>query len=299
MCSSCNSFNHNANSCPYDISNACYANLNAVIETINERLVYFVDSMRERGLLPRTEPSPSSPRLEVSPYDDYEPSLPLEEVIDHPFVVPSLSSTPRDTIEGVLSLFSSPLHLAQCTMLEIGESLRGYANCVGDDLFHWSGEIGLLESSFEELYSDDVRAGAAPSIEYISPVCTESLNLVSISFPFLPTSPSHLHAFREFVGNIRGYNTSFTPYCAYLEEMPRKIDYTTFFDYSLYFSMAFDKCKRAFTFFAMILIVFSYLHHSEMHAQVHDKLLRVLTASELMTRVLSANEEWLMLLVPP
>ena len=89
MCSSCNSFDHNANSCPYDISNGCYANLNAVIETINERLEYFVDSMRERGLLPGTDLSPSPPRLEVRPYDDYEPSLPLEEVIDPPFVVPS------------------------------------------------------------------------------------------------------------------------------------------------------------------------------------------------------------------
>jgi len=86
--------------------------------------------MRECGLLHVTEPSPSSPRLEVSLYDDYESSLPLEtnlmvdtpltsleEVIDPPltslsFVASSLSSTSRDTIEGVLSLITSHLPLA-------------------------------------------------------------------------------------------------------------------------------------------------------------------------------------------
>ena len=80
--------------------------------------------------------------------------------------------------------------------------------------------------------------------------------------------------------------------------MLRKIDRTTFFDYSFDFSKAFDKCERAFTFFAMILIVFSYSHHSEMHAQVHDKLLRALTAFEVVTGVLSSDKEWLMLLMP-
>jgi len=78
--------------------------------------------------------------------------------------------------------------------------------------------------------------------------------------------------------------------------MPRKIEWTTFFDYSLDFSMAFDKCKRTLTFFATILLVLSYSHHFEMHAKAHDKLLRALTASELMTRALR-DRKWLMLLV--
>ena len=59
--------------------------------------------------------------------------------------------------------------------------------------------------------------------------------------------------------------------------------------------MAFDKYKRAPIFFAMLFFVFSYLHHSEMYAQAHDKLLRVLTASELTTCILR-GKEWLMLL---
>ena len=80
--------------------------------------------------------------------------------------------------------------------------------------------------------------------------------------------------------------------------MPRKIEWTNFFDYYFNFSMTFDKFKRALTLFA-VLLVFSYLHHFHMHAKAHDKLLRALAASELMPRVLSDDEEWLMLLRPP
>ena len=72
----------------------------------------------------------------------------------------------------------------------------------------------------------------------------------------------------------------------------------TAFDYSADFSKAFDEFKRALTLFAPSLPVFSYSHHSEMHAAMHDKLLQVLTASELTPRVLSDDEEWLMLLRP-
>ena len=52
----------------------------------------------------------------------------LEEVIDPPYVVPSLSSTPNDTTDGVVSYLFSPLPLAQCTGLEMGESSRGDAS---------------------------------------------------------------------------------------------------------------------------------------------------------------------------
>ena len=61
--------------------------------------------------------------------------------------------------------------------------------------------------------------------------------------------------------------------------------------------MAFDEFKRELTLFAPSLLVFSYSHHSEMHAAVHSKLLRALTASELTTRILR-DKEWLMLLAP-
>ena len=79
--------------------------------------------------------------------------------------------------------------------------------------------------------------------------------------------------------------------------MPRKIEWTTFFDNDFDFSMAFDEFKRALTLFAPSLLVFSYLHHLEMHAQAYDKLLKALTASELTTRILR-DKKWLMLLKP-
>ena len=47
----------------------------------------------------------------------------------------------------------------------------------------------------------------------------------------------------------------------------------TFFDSAFDFSMAFDKFKRALTLFATSLLVFSYLHHFEMHALAFNKLL--------------------------
>jgi len=82
-----------------------------------------------------------------------------------------------------------------------------------------------------------------------------------------------LHAFYESLGDIRGYNPSLDPYYAYLEDMPRKFGWTTFVEYDFDFSMAFDKFKRALTLFATSLLLFSYLHHFEMHAKAHDKSL--------------------------
>jgi len=153
----------------------------------------------------------------------------------------------------------------------------------------------LEEASFEELCDDSLVVGAAPSIDHINPICSEPLDLTPISSPLLSTTPSHLHAFHESLGDIRGYNPSLDPYCTYLEDVPRKIMWNTFFDHDFDFSMAFDEFKRALTLFAPSLLVFSYAHHFEMHAQAHDKFLRALTASELTTRILG-DTEWLMLL---
>jgi len=73
----CQFVDHDANSRPYyDISDDCYVKLNAIIETMNERLECFVCKMRECGILHETDPNPSSPRLGASLYDDYESSLP-------------------------------------------------------------------------------------------------------------------------------------------------------------------------------------------------------------------------------
>ena len=148
----------------------------------------------------------------------------------------------------------------------------------------------LKEAPFEELCDDSLVIGAAPSIDHISPICTDPLELTPISSPLLSTTPSHLHAFYEFLGDIRGYNPSLDPYCAYLEDVPRKITWNTFFDHDFDFSMTFDEFKRALTLFAPSLLVFSYAHHFEMHAMIHDKLLQVLTSSELTTHILRDNE---------
>ena len=92
MCSYCQSFDHDMNFCPYYvISNEWYAKLNAVIETMNEQHECFVGKVREYDLLHENNPSPSSPRLEVSLFDDYESSLPLEPnfMINSPLACPS------------------------------------------------------------------------------------------------------------------------------------------------------------------------------------------------------------------
>ena len=63
--------------------------------------------------------------------------------------------------------------------------------------------------------------------------------------------------------------------------MLRKILWTTFFDHSVDFSKAYNTIMRALTVIVVSLPVFSYIHHSGMHARVYDKLLQALTASEL------------------
>ena len=104
--------------------------INVVVAIMNKRYECFVSEMRACGSLRRVDISLSFPRLLISLYDDYESPFPiepnfmvstclagLEEVIDPPltslpFVARSLSSAPRDTIVGVLSLLSSPLPFA-------------------------------------------------------------------------------------------------------------------------------------------------------------------------------------------
>jgi len=45
--------------------------------------------------------------------------------------------------------------------------------------------------------------------------------------------------------------------------------------------MAYDNNRNTLTKFVSFLFVFSYLHHSKMHAMPHDKLLRALMVFEL------------------
>jgi len=63
--------------------------------------------------------------------------------------------------------------------------------------------------------------------------------------------------------------------------------WSTFYDNTFDFSMAFSMFKRLLTFFASSFVVLSYLHHSAMHAVIYDKLLRALTTSESRTGLLS------------
>jgi len=93
------------------------------------------------------------------------------------------------------------------------------------------------------------------------------------SSPLLPTTPSHLLAYPESLGDIKGYNPSCDPSYAYLEVVLRKIMWNTFFDHTFDYSMAFDAFKRLLTLFASSVIAFSHSYHSEMHAITYDKLL--------------------------
>jgi len=106
----------------------------------------------------------------------------------------------------------------------MGESPTGGASSIEGDSLDWSRDIKVLELSFEELYSDDVRVGAAPSIEHIEPICTKSFDLTPYFIHFIPTTPSHLHAFHESLDDTRGYNPYSNPYCAHQEDKPRKIE---------------------------------------------------------------------------
>ena len=80
-------------------------------------------------------------------------------------------------------------------------------------------------------------------------------------------------AYHESLGDIRGYNCFFDSYCAYLENVRRKIMWSPFFHHDFNFSMAFAKFKRPLTFLASSFVVFSYLHNIEMHVVTFDKLL--------------------------
>ena len=75
------------------------------------------------------------------------------------------------------------------------------------------------------------------------------------------------------LGTFRGYDPFLDPYRLYLEGMPGKIMLIFAFDYSADFSKAFDKFRRALVNFLRFIFECFYLHLSELHAQVFDKLL--------------------------
>jgi len=202
-----------------------------------------------------------------------------------PPVAPSFSSTLVATSVNDSTLHASPLPLAQYTGLKISETSTGDVRVLKDDSRSCSKELRLFgphleDAFFVEFCGDVVMGSDTPSIKHIDPICNEPLDLTLASSPLLPTTPSHLHAFHESLGDIRSYNPSFVSYCAYLEDVPRKIIWSTFFDNTFDFSMAFSKFRRPLTFLASSFVVLSYLYHSEMHVVTYDKHLGALTASE-------------------
>jgi len=88
------------------------------------------------------------------------------------------------------------------------------------------------------------------------------------------------------LGYFRGYNSFIDPYCICLEDLSRKVMWTTVFNHSYDFSKAFDKVKRMLIVFSVILVIASYLIFSKLWSQEFDKLLHVLTASNLTSQVL-------------
>ena len=88
------------------------------------------------------------------------------------------------------------------------------------------------------------------------------------------------------LGTFRGYASSLNPYSLYLEVVPGKIMFTISFDHSTDFSKAFDKFRGAVAITPAFTFGCSYLHSSEFHAQVFDKLMWALTASELVAWIL-------------
>ena len=124
-----------------------------------------------------------------------------------------------------------------------------------------------------EFYGDLVMGTNTLSIGSTDPIGNESLDLTPTS-SFLTPTPPQLHVYSEPLGDIRGYNPSLDPFCAYLAAVPRKIQWRPFLANTFDFSMAFSKFKRTLTLFAPSFAVLSYLHHSEMHASMYDKLVQ-------------------------
>ena len=86
------------------------------------------------------------------------------------------------------------------------------------------------------------------------------------------------------IGYLSGYDASLHLYCIYLVDKPTKIIWNIFLNFSFDFSVSFALLKRALTFLAMIISVFSYYHAYEAHCAEFNKFLRALTTSDLKSR---------------
>jgi len=135
--------------------------------------------------------------------------------------------------------------------------------------------------------SPDVIAYVSPDhVDILLASPLPSLHSPSLECPNLPPIDDH-DALKEKVsdcigslGTFQGYHPPFDPFHDFIVDMPRRIIWSPLFDHSSDFSKAHDTIMRALTVIDVSFPVFSFIHHSRMHARVYDKLLRALTTSE-------------------
>ena len=77
------------------------------------------------------------------------------------------------------------------------------------------------------------------------------------------------------LGRLRGHDPSIGSYSLYLEDLPRKVIWTTFSTPSYDFRKAFDKIKRILIVFDVTWVLASCLVYSKLWSQEFDKLPRV------------------------
>jgi len=198
-----------------------------------------------------------------------------------------------------MTLPDTPFPLAQSTEFEVGATFIVNASVDADDACYDS------DSLFIEVPDSDAIVAGLSFVDVVSIVRT-SFVLVANASPVpldtphasslcsLPSPECHTMPFADFhdmlqgdvldcidsLGIFRGYYPSLDPYSLYLQSMPLKIMLISAFNFFTDFSKAFDKFKRALMIISAFLFKCFYLHRPELHAQMFDKLLRALTASE-------------------
>ena len=68
-----------------------------------------------------------------------------------------------------------------------------------------------------------------------------------------------VNEFNKSLGNHGEYNPLFDPYIIYLEDVHRKVVWSTFFHCFFDFFKAFDKLKRSLCLIAIVIFVSSYM----------------------------------------
>ena len=85
------------------------------------------------------------------------------------------------------------------------------------------------------------------------------------------------------LGYFRGYDAALDPYCVDLVDLPKKIMWHTFFNFSMAFTM------RGLILLFVLICKFSHSLACQPHAVAFDKLLRALTMSSLSSRIAKAR----------